>query len=51
MTTLSDMVEALMAAEGLTRKPRELDELPEIRDPHRQVMAAIPTPQAPDDRL
>lgn len=51
MTTLHEMAEALMAAEGLTRQPRTLDELPEIRDQHREALASIPTPVAPDDRL
>lgn len=30
---------------------RRLDELPEIRDQHREALASIPTPNTPEDRL
>lgn len=55
MTTLTrehlGILPALMEAERLMRQPRTLDELPEIRDQHREALARIPTPKAPEDRL
>ena len=51
MTTLHDMAEAVRQIEAIARQPRTLDELPEIRDQHRQALERIPKPEAPDDRL
>lgn len=51
MTDLHSMAEAVRQAESLQRQPRTLDELPEIRDQHREALASIPTPKAPEDRL
>jgi len=45
------MAEAVRQIEAIARQPPTLDELPEIRDQHREALASIPTPKAPEDRL
>lgn len=58
MTTLHEMVEALMAAEGLQRKPRSTEELRPVPASNRpgedawySPFAGIAKPNGPDDRL
>lgn len=55
MTTLTaDACERLALFDAPTPPARRLDELrdiPDLHDQHREALASIPTPVAPDDRL